>query len=107
MTPNTFKRFISSCRAVSLLPRRQRLPLLSRFYPNTGVENATLALGHPLPPKACVHHVNGDHSDHRYDNLVICQDAAYHQMIHTRTKQIRRGLKVAHEAKGWIGLYTA
>lgn len=36
-------------------------------------------LGHSLPPTAVVHH-------HDSETLIICQDQAYHLLIHIRTK---------------------
>ena len=48
----------------------------------THVLVAEAALGKHLPPGAIVHHVNGDSRDNRNCNLVICQDQAYHFMLH-------------------------
>lgn len=49
---------------------------------------AERALGKPLPAGAHVHHVDGDRSNDRNDNLVICPDAAYHQLLHRRQRAL-------------------
>lgn len=50
---------------------------------------AQRALGRPMPAGACVHHVNGDPSDNRPGNLVICEDRAYHNLLHQRLRALR------------------
>lgn len=45
---------------------------------------AEAALGHPLPKGAQVHHADGTKSDR--SPLVICQDAAYHSLLHRRMR---------------------
>ena len=44
---------------------------------------AEKALGKPLPPDAEVHHVNGSKDN---GPLVICQDHAYHHLLHKRAR---------------------
>lgn len=49
---------------------------------------AEKALGHSLPPKAVIHHMNGDKTDNKtFFNLVVCPDQSYHKLIHIRTKE--------------------
>jgi hypothetical protein len=45
---------------------------------------AERALGHALPPAAIVHHADG--STRRDAPLVICQDEAYHKLLHRRMR---------------------
>lgn len=52
---------------------------------------AEQALGRFLPDGAEIHHVNGDGHDNRNANLVICQDKAYHKLLHVRAKVIAAG----------------
>jgi hypothetical protein len=47
---------------------------------------AERALGKPLPPGAQVHHVDKDRTNNAPSNLVICEDAAYHQLLHNRMR---------------------
>ncbi len=49
---------------------------------------AERALGKSLPPKALVHHVNEDSSNNTNSNLVICQNQAYHMLLHARRRAL-------------------
>ena len=64
-----------------------------RSYPNGYVlEHILIAeriLGKPLPRGAQLHHINGDRSDNRPENLVICQDYAYHSLLHQRERALK------------------
>lgn len=42
-----------------------------------------------LPESAEVHHVNGDKSDNRRGNIVICQDHGYHMLLYRRLRAKR------------------
>ena len=56
---------------------------------------ASQVLGKPLPNGAIVHHVNGNNSDNRKENLVILQSKGEHQELHKRL----RALKACGDAK--------
>jgi len=54
------------------------------------VYNSTLiaekALGKELPPNAVVHHADRDKSNDKSNNLVICENQAYHLFLHQRKR---------------------
>jgi hypothetical protein len=52
---------------------------------------AERALGKLLPASAHVHHVDDDGLNNANRNLVICQDAAYHKLLHVRTRVVKAG----------------
>ena len=53
------------------------------------VSVAQAALGRKLKPKNKVHHLNGDDHDNRPANLLICEDQAYHLLLHQRVRAYR------------------
>jgi len=52
---------------------------------------AERVLGRRLVNEEQVHHVDGDGHNSEPWNLVICQDTAYHRLLHLRTRIIRAG----------------
>lgn len=62
-------------------------------------------LGHPLPRKAVIHHINGDKADNRPCNLVVCQDQAYHSILHRRQRALEEcgdpSRVQCYYCKGW------
>ncbi len=66
-------------------PRSQRDVMLEHILV---AENA---LGHYLPPKAVVHHVDGNGFNNANRNLVICENQRYHLLLHTRQRVINLG----------------
>ncbi len=47
------------------------------------------ALGKYLPDGTMPHHVNGIEDDNRPENLVLCQNQAYHLLLHLRKKALK------------------
>lgn len=47
---------------------------------------AEKAVGRELPPRVQVHHVDGDITNNEPSNLVVCPSAAYHKLLHRRTR---------------------
>ena len=62
---------------------------------------AEQVLGHPLLPGAVVHHVDEDTLNNANSNLVICQDKAYHMLLHVRMRVVRTGADPNTERLCW------
>lgn len=54
------------------------------------IVRAEAALGRPLPAGAEVHHVDGDRANPDA-RLVICENSAYHGLLHLRARIVRKG----------------
>lgn len=74
----------------------QQYPLLCETHPKRQrrtieehIHICESALGGPLPEKSEVHHWNGKKHDNRNENLVICQDRAYHMLLHARQRRLK------------------
>ncbi len=52
---------------------------------------AEVAIGRKLPASAEVHHVDGNSLNNHRTNLVICQDNAYHKLLHARGHVLEMG----------------
>jgi hypothetical protein len=52
---------------------------------------ASSVLGRQLPVSAKVHHVNGNPLDNKKSNLVICENQAYHLLLHQRQRAVYSG----------------
>ena len=46
------------------------------------------AMGKQLPLGAEIHHYNGNRSDNRNFNLIVCPNEAYHKLLHERAKVV-------------------
>lgn len=69
--------------------QRPEHPRASSGYVFEHILIAEAVIGKTLPIQAVVHHVdgNGKNNDHR--NLVVCEDQAYHLLLHQRTRAYR------------------
>ena len=47
------------------------------------------ALGHYLPDKAVVHHIDSDKLNNANNNLVICENQGYHMFLHARIEALK------------------
>lgn len=61
----------------------------SNGYVKEHVFIAEKALGKPIPKTCPIHHVNDDRADNSPGNLVVCEDDAYHKLLHARARALR------------------
>jgi hypothetical protein len=69
--------------------KAQSHPRQTEGYVYEHVLIAEKALGHILPPKAEVHHVNHITHENQNSNLVVCEDRAYHMLLHKKERRLR------------------
>ena len=62
---------------------------------------AEKVLGKPFPVGAVVHHIDGNASNNEHSNLVICENNAYHLILH-RKKRSLEASGHANWRKCWI-----
>ena len=77
-------RFVSGHNAKGKPVKSYRLTRINgRLHPAHRMR-AERALGKPLPVKSEVHHADGSRNENA--QLVICEDRAYHQLLHVRMR---------------------
>ncbi len=69
------------------------------------IQIAEKALGKQLPKDAQVHHVNEKRLDNVQSNLVICQNNAYHRLLHRRMGAIKAGMPARFRKCGYCHSY--
>ncbi len=66
-----------------------------RAAPNHYVKEHILvverAFGRPVEAKHPIHHFDLDRANNANTNLVLCEDTAYHQILHIRQRIVARG----------------
>lgn len=61
----------------------------SKGYVLEHIALASDAIGRKLPDKAEIHHFNEKKADNSPGNLVLCEDRAYHALLHLRARALR------------------
>lgn len=65
-------------------------PKASRGYVHEHVLVVERALGKPIRRGAEIHHFDENKQNNANNNLVLCQDRAYHMLLHQRARAARR-----------------
>lgn len=81
----------------TMLGKRGYILVLAKDHPRANRDGYVPAhilvvektLGHFLQARAVVHHVDGNVSNNAPTNLVVCEDQAYHLLLHQRLRAFR------------------
>ena len=52
---------------------------------------AESVLHRPLPAGSEIHHLDGNKANNNHANLVICEDRAFHMLLHMRQRALKKG----------------
>lgn len=71
------------------------IPTHPKAFPGGSIYEHTMivekALGRHMPRGAQVHHVDEDTHNNKPGNLVLCENQAYHMLLHARARIVRAG----------------
>lgn len=70
------------------------VPVTASSYPQSNGKRVHVgvverAIGKAIPKGAQVHHVDENKQNNSADNLVLCNDSAYHNLLHARQRALR------------------
>ncbi len=85
--------------------RRDHPRASGRGYVYEHVLVAEAALGRDLPEKAEVHHIDGNKANNDPANLVVCEDRAYHALLHARARAVAACGNAAWRSCVYCGVY--
>lgn len=68
-------------------PNHPRANPSGHIYEHTYI--AEKSLGHYLPHKAQIHHFDENTLNNKNDNLIICENQAYHRLLHMRHEVLK------------------